>query len=106
VSTEKRKNFNNLIVNQQLKTAWNSPSIDQGLYSYFSNDEIIVAFKTLKSGKAPRPDNLHPEFFLHLDEKCYRWLRLLFKHCLHTKNLPKIWKLAKNRSCTQAKQTI
>jgi len=28
VSTEKQKNFNNLIVNQHLKTAWNSSSID------------------------------------------------------------------------------
>jgi len=55
VSTEKQKNFNNLIVNQHLKTAWNSSSIDHDLYSDFSNDEIIVAFKTQKPGKAPRP---------------------------------------------------
>jgi len=42
-----------------------------------SNDEIIAEFNTLKPRKAAGPDNLPPKFFLHPDEKCFRWLRLL-----------------------------
>ena len=59
------------------------------------DDEIIVAIKSLKAGKAPGADNLHPEFFLHIHENCIRWLRSFFNVCRHTKKVPKIWKLAK-----------
>ena len=55
----------------------------------------MATIKTLKVGKAPGPDNLHPEFFLHLDEKCFEWLQILFSNCLSTKKLPKVWKMAK-----------
>ena len=50
-------------VNRQLKMEWNSPSADQDLCSNFSTDEVMAAIKTLKAGKSPVPDNLHPEFF-------------------------------------------
>ena len=38
----------------------------------------MTAVKTLKAGIAPGPDNLQPEIFLHRDEKCFEWLRILF----------------------------
>ena len=41
------------------------------------------------------PENLHSEFLLHLDEKCFKWLRILLLNCLFTKKLPKVWKMAK-----------
>ena len=65
-------------INHQLKMEWNLLSVDQDLCNNFSNNEIIAAFKTLKAGKAPGPDNLHPEFFLYLDEKSFGWLWILF----------------------------
>ena len=61
-------------VNHQLKEAWNSPSADQNLCNDFTLEEIVTAIKTLKAGKAPGVDNLHPEFFLHLHESCMEWL--------------------------------
>ena len=82
-------------VNQQLKEEWNSPSADQNLCKQFTDDEIIAAIKSLKAGKALGTDNLHPEFILGIHENCIQWLRLFFNVCLHTKKVPKIWKLAK-----------
>ena len=82
-------------VNRQLKKEWNSPSADQDLCNEFSTNEVMATIKTLKAGKAPGPDNLHPEFFLHLDEKCFEWLQILLSNYLSKKNLPKLWKIAK-----------
>ena len=82
-------------VNHQLKEAWNSPSADQNLCNDFTLEEIVTAIKTLKDGKAPGVDNLHPEFFLHLHESCMEWLRTFFNFCLKTTKVPKTWKLAK-----------
>ena len=50
-------------VNLKLKEAWNFPSADQDLCNEFTIEEIMSAIKTLKSGKAPGPDNLHQKFF-------------------------------------------
>ena len=74
---------------------WNSPSADQDLCNDILTNEVMAIIKTLKAGKAPGPDNFHPEFFLHLDEKCFEWLRILFSHCLSTKKLPSVWKMVK-----------
>ena len=82
-------------VNHQLKEAWNSPSEDQNLCNDFTLEEIVTAIKTLKAGKAPGVDNLHPEFFLHLHESCIEWLRTFFNFCLKTTKVSKTWKLAK-----------
>ena len=80
-------------VNRQLKMEWKSSSTDQDLCNDFSTNEVMAAIKTFKFGKAPVPDNLHPEFFLNLFKKCFEWLRILFSNCLSTKKLPKVWKI-------------
>ena len=59
----------------------------------------MAAIKTLNAGKPPDSDHLHPEFFLHLDEKCLKWLRILFKE------VSKSVENGESNSCTQAKQT-
>ena len=82
-------------VNRQLKEAWNAPSTDQNMCNDFTSKEIDTAIKTLKAGKAPGVDNLHPEFFLHMDESCTEWLRRFLTTCLKMKSIPKSWKLAK-----------
>ena len=71
------------------------PAPDQDLCNDFSTNKVMAAIKTLNAGKAPDPDNFHPEFFLHLDEKCLKWLWILFLNRLSTKKLPKVWKMAK-----------
>ena len=55
---------------------------------------MSTAIKSLKSGKAPGTDNLHPEFFLNMHPDCLRWLRTLMSTCLHLKKIPKIWRRA------------
>ena len=72
-------------VNRELKTEWNSPSVDQDLCGDFTADELYSAMRTLKAGKAPGPDNLHPEFIMHLGERCLDWLRKLLSNCIHQK---------------------
>ena len=54
-------------VKRQLRMAWKLPSADQDLCNDFSINEVMTVIKTLKAGKAPGKDNLHPEFFLHPD---------------------------------------
>lgn len=88
------KNFT-MHVNRKLKETWNFPSADQDLCNDFTTEELMSAIKTLKAGKAPGPDNLHPEFFLHLDDSCLEWLRKLLSYFLQSNKLPKIWKIAK-----------
>ena len=67
LNNEKFKNPNRQFtteVNRQLKEEWNSPSADRNLCKQFTDDEIIAAIKTLKAGKTPGADNLHPELFV------------------------------------------
>ena len=82
-------------VNQKLKEAWNALSVDQDLTSEFTIEELVAAMKTLKPGKSPGPDNIHPEFILHLDDSCLKWLTKLFSTCMEHKKMPKSWKMVK-----------
>ena len=82
-------------VNRKLKAAWNSPSADQDLCSNFSVQEVKSAIRSLKPGKSPGPDELHPQFFLHLGDSCIRWLTAFLSTCLRLQRIPKIWKTAK-----------
>ena len=49
----------------------------------------------MKPGKAPGPNNLNPEFFIHLHDLCLTWLITLFSTCLSRKKVPEIWKFSK-----------
>ena len=87
-------NLNNQTENSQetLIENWNSPSCNQDLRNDILANKVITAIKTLKAGKAPGPDNLHPEFFLHFDEKCFEWLRILFSNCYPQRSFQKCGK--------------
>ena len=82
-------------VNQKLKEAWNAPAVDQDLTSEFTIEELVAAMRTFKPGKSPEPDNIHPEFILHLHDSCLKWLTNLFSTCMEHKKMPKSWKIAK-----------
>ena len=69
--------------------------MDQDLTSEFTLEELAAVMKTLKPRKSPGPDNIHPEFILHLDDSCLKWLTKLFSTCMEHKKMPKSWKMTK-----------
>lgn len=83
------------VINNDLKKAWSSPSVDLNLCTDFTTEELTLAIKTLKPGKAPGVDYLHPEFFINMHESCTEWLVKFYNHCLNLATVPKIWKLSK-----------
>ena len=61
----------------------------------FTPAEMTTALKTLKAGKAPGPDDIHPEYIIHLHERVIQWLRIFISVCLSTQTIPKMWRRAK-----------
>ena len=51
--------------------------------------------KKLKERKAPGPNQMHPEFLVHLAQLAINWLREFFSYCLASSKAPSIWKTAK-----------
>ena len=62
---------------------WNVLSVDQDLCNNFSNKKIIAAFKTLKAGKAPGPDNLHRVLFIPWWKKLWVVVDTVLKLPIH-----------------------
>jgi len=83
------------LVNTDLKAAWNAPSADLDLCAPFTPAEMADALKSLKSGKAAGPDNLHTEFYQHLAASAADWLRKFFSSCMTHLKIPKIWRKAR-----------
>ena len=48
-----------------------------------------------KSGKAPGPDSIHPEFLMHLGTECQNWSRMFMTNCMQRTKLPNMWRRAK-----------
>ena len=82
-------------VNKELKEKWQGDSVDSDLCSEFTVDEMQQALRTLKPGKAPGPDSIHPEFLIHLGTECHNWLRMFMTNCRQRTKIPKIWRRAK-----------
>jgi len=54
---------------------------------------MTQAIHNMKCGKAPGPDNSHPEFIKNLGPSGLKWLAAFFSTCMRLKNLlPKIWR--------------
>jgi len=49
----------------------------------------------MKCGKAPRPDQIHPDFNKHLGPSGLKWLAAFFSTCVRLNLVPKIWIKAK-----------
>ena len=82
-------------VNKELKQILQGASVDLVLCSDFIVDEMQQALRSLKSGKAPGPDSIHPEFLMHLGTECQHWLRMFMTNCMSRMKIPKIWRRAK-----------
>ena len=84
-------------VQERLREQRQKPSVDDQLCQAFTPAEMTTALKTLKTGKAPGPDDIHPEYIIHLHERVIQWLRigLFISVCLSTQTIPKMWRRAK-----------
>ena len=46
-----------------------------------SDYDLNAVIRLLKVGKAPGPDNIHPEFLQHSGPVSRKWIRIFFSHC-------------------------
>ena len=81
-------------VSKEYTSLWRAQSVDTDLARDFSYEELTIALKHLRHGKAPGPDNMHAEFLLHAGDHAKEWLRKFCNKCLQTCKLPRIWRMA------------
>ena len=56
----------------------------------FITGELAGARKSMKAGKAPGPDDIHPEFLLHAGDAATKWLCQDMSTCLERCKIRKI----------------
>ena len=54
----------------------------------------MEALKSMKAGKAPEPDDIHPEFLLHAGDAATKWLCQYMSTSLERCKISKIWSKA------------
>ena len=81
-------------VKQETSALWQAPGVDGFLSTPFTIQELTLAVRQLKSGKAQGPDNIPPEFLIHCGPRCLEWLREFYSKCLSNTTVPKIWRKA------------
>ena len=69
-------------------------SKDVNMLIRFTTEELVEALKSMKAGKAPGPDDIHPEFLLHAGEAVTKWLCHIMSTCLERCKILKIWRKA------------
>ena len=52
-------------VSKEYSNLWRAQCVDTDLARDFSYEELTIALKHLRHGKAPGPDNIHAEFLIH-----------------------------------------
>ena len=57
----------------------------------FTTGKLVEALKSMKAGKAPGPDDIHPGFLLHAGNDATKWLCQYMYTCLERCKIPKIW---------------
>jgi len=67
---------------------------DVNLCEEVSNTEMTQAIHNMLCGKAPGPDNIHPESIKNLVHSGLKWLAAFFSTCMRLNLLPKIWRKA------------
>ena len=82
-------------IRNELRSISTSPTVDYFHATPFTLAELEKAIKACKTGKAPGPDNVHPEYLHHLGPKAKEFLLSLMNRCLSTCHIPKIWRKAK-----------
>lgn len=57
----------------------------------FTPDEVRVALKSVKYGKAARADGILPEFLKNIGPHCINWIEKLATEIGNSGNIPKLW---------------
>ena len=83
-----------LHVKQEISALWQAPGVDGFLSSPFTIQELMLAIRQLKSGKAQGPDTIPPEFLIHCGPRCLEWLMGFYSNCLSNLTIRKIWRKA------------
>lgn len=68
---------------------------DHALTTPFSENEVELALNSVKNGKAPGFDNIHPEFLKHCGKRTRKWLTSFFSSLLTSGQLPPEFKHSK-----------
>lgn len=63
--------------------------------SKFTTTEVREALKSVKAGKAPGLDGIHPEFLLHCGKYAKQWLAEFYSNIMATGNIPQKMKNSK-----------
>ena len=67
-------------------------SKDVNMSTPFTTEELVEVFKSMKAGKIPGPDDIHPEFLLHAGDAATKWLCQYMSTCLERCKILKIWR--------------
>lgn len=81
-------------VRKEVAQQWKIDRNDVSITSSFTTEELTEALKSLKAGKAPGPDDIHPEFLLHAGDVASEWLRQFMSTSMDSCKIPKIWRKA------------
>lgn len=73
---------------------WKTDTESHDLTGDFTDSEMTNAIKSLKAGKSPGLDRIHPEFLQHMGKNAVKWLQSYFSLCLKHLKIPKIWRKA------------
>ena len=79
-------------VGKEVAELWKVVSKDVNMSIPFTTEELVKALKSIKVGKAPGPDDIHPEFLLHAGDAVTKRLCQYMSTCLE--RCPKIWRMA------------
>ena len=60
-----------------------------------SKEEVEVAIKYMKAGKAAGIDGIYPDMIKKLGPKAMQWLSIIFSEAVEYSKIPRIWKEAK-----------
>ena len=82
-------------VNAEIKQLLQTSPPSSHMSQPFTIDDITIAIKTLKNGKAPGNDNIHTEFLKNMAPEAVHWLQCFLSSCMASSTIPSRWKTAK-----------
>ena len=62
-----------MVVGKVEAEVWKVDSKDVDMSTPFTTEELVEALTSMKAGKAPGPDDIHPEFLLHAGDDAIKW---------------------------------
>ena len=77
-------------VGKEVAELWKVVSKDVNMSIPFTTEELVKALTSIKAGKAPGPDDIHPEFLLHAGDAVTKRLCQYMSTCLERCKIPKI----------------